>query len=352
MLNIDSIWRAYCASGKRHIFITGNRGSGKTTLFDKFTLKTYIKTCAIPKDYVEMQIYPSKEKGIIGVYDANIGGISNKMRPCDDVISMFGVNGINQLIKTNEDFVGIDEIGYIESQNEAYKSAVNDLLSVKNVIAVVRKQNDITFLCDLINRNDAFVVDMNNITNNIGCIIMASGEGKRFGENKLLADFDGEPLINSILKATDIFENRVIVTKHKEIADIAEELGIECIFHNYPNRNDTVRLGIEKMYNCDYCIFCQADQPLVSKDSLWGMSILTQNSNSKIVRAAFADVEGAPVIFPKRCFDELLCLPEGKGGRYLIKKNGETTLKYMVSRREELMDIDTRDDLERLLKLK
>ena len=29
----------------------------------------------------------------------------------------------------------------------------------------------------------------------LGCVIMASGEGKRFGSNKMLADIYGEPLI-------------------------------------------------------------------------------------------------------------------------------------------------------------
>lgn len=29
----------------------------------------------------------------------------------------------------------------------------------------------------------------------LGCVIMASGEAKRFGSNKMLADIYGEPLI-------------------------------------------------------------------------------------------------------------------------------------------------------------
>ena len=29
----------------------------------------------------------------------------------------------------------------------------------------------------------------------LGCVIMASGEGKRFGSNKMLADIFGKPLI-------------------------------------------------------------------------------------------------------------------------------------------------------------
>ena len=32
-------------------------------------------------------------------------------------------------------------------------------------------------------------------TPHLGCVIMASGLGTRFGGNKLMADFDGQPLI-------------------------------------------------------------------------------------------------------------------------------------------------------------
>ena len=44
---------------------------------------------------------------------------------------------------------------------------------------------------------------------------MASGMSKRFGSNKLLADFHGEPMIMRILRATDgLFTRRVVVTRH------------------------------------------------------------------------------------------------------------------------------------------
>ena len=37
----------------------------------------------------------------------------------------------------------------------------------------------------------------------IGCVIMASGLGKRFGGNKLMADFHGKPMIQRSLNATE-----------------------------------------------------------------------------------------------------------------------------------------------------
>ena len=37
----------------------------------------------------------------------------------------------------------------------------------------------------------------------VGCVIMASGASRRFGSNKLLADFCGEPMLCRAFAATD-----------------------------------------------------------------------------------------------------------------------------------------------------
>ncbi len=81
----------------------------------------------------------------------------------------------------------------------------------------------------------------------LACVLMASGLGQRFGGNKLLAPFHGEPLICRILKATDLplFSRRVVVTRHPEIAKLCEEMGIQTVLHSFPYRSDTVRLGVE-----------------------------------------------------------------------------------------------------------
>ena len=62
---------------------------------------------------------------------------------------------------------------------------------------------------------------------NIACIIMASGEGKRFGGNKLLSPFRGEPLYRRIIRTTSAlpFSDRLVVTRHMEIAAWCRDTG-------------------------------------------------------------------------------------------------------------------------------
>ena len=61
-----------------------------------------------------------------------------------------------------------------------------------------------------------------------GCVIMASGLGKRFGGNKLMADFHGKPMIQRALDATEgLFTRRVVVTRHESVAELCREQNVE-----------------------------------------------------------------------------------------------------------------------------
>ena len=53
----------------------------------------------------------------------------------------------------------IDEIGYLEEFSYKYQEAIRSLLETKRVVAAVRKEN-LKFLNELINRSDAFVLDL------------------------------------------------------------------------------------------------------------------------------------------------------------------------------------------------
>lgn len=188
----------------------------------------------------------------------------------------------------------------------------------------------------------------NNIK--IGLVIMASGLGKRFGGNKLMATLGDKPLIRWILDSSvGLYEKRVVVTRNKEVAKLCNDASIDCINHELPNRNDTVRLGLSYMINeVDYCFFVPGDQPLITTKSLEKLIIEAKNNKNKIVRASSGDIVGAPIGFPKEYFDELLKLPAGKGGNYIASHHESAVVKVKLQDANELRDIDTVEDLEQI----
>ena len=183
----------------------------------------------------------------------------------------------------------------------------------------------------------------------VGCVIMASGLGKRFGGNKLMADFGGQPMIARILAATEgIFDRRVVVTRHEDVALLCRKQGIEVVLHDLPNRNDTVRLGLEAVGDVDGCLFCPGDQPLLRKETVAALVSDWKKEADFICRTVFENQPGAPILFPKWAFPELLSLPEGKGGGLLTKKYPERVRLHPVRDRYELIDVDTRENLMKL----
>ena len=183
----------------------------------------------------------------------------------------------------------------------------------------------------------------------IGCVIMASGLGKRFGGNKLMADFHGKPMIQCALDATaGLFSKRVVVTRHESVSALCREQNVDVVLHDLPHRSDTVRLGLEALGDLDACMFLPGDQPLLRRETV-AMLLETWKSNPDcMIRPAFEDSEGSPVLFPAWTFPELKNLPEGKGGGVVIKNHPHELIRISLSDPVELADADTPETLERL----
>ena len=182
-----------------------------------------------------------------------------------------------------------------------------------------------------------------------GCVIMASGLGKRFGGNKLMADFHGQPMIARILAATQgLFTQRVVVTRNAETAGFCQAQGVPVVLHDQPGRNDTVRLGLEAVGPVEGCLFCPGDQPLLRRETVAALVQAWRGEPDAIWRPEAEGRPGAPILFPKWAFPGLLALPEGKGGGFLVKKYPERVRTLPVRDKYELMVADTPADLQLL----
>ena len=181
---------------------------------------------------------------------------------------------------------------------------------------------------------------------NVGCVIMASGLGKRFGSNKLMADFQGKPMILQALQASEGLSNhRVVVTRHEEIAALCRQQGVKVLLHDLPHRSDTVRLGLEALEDLDGCLFLPADQPLLRRKTIDNLVQQWTQNQEAILRPVCNGTPGSPVLFPKWTFAELLSLPEGKGGGWVMKNHPEAITELPIADPYELMDADTPETL-------
>ena len=330
--------------------LTGVRGSGKTTLLSKLFphLLPGITTWAEPYQSVYMKENLTGAAVKIAQYNPSVQGTDAKMVLCGNEMCSFGIPVLNRCIQEESDWVSIDEIGFLEETCEPYKNALRDLFEQKQVVAVVRKQ-DLPFLNELRNRQDVFLVDLDQPFGISGCVIMASGLGKRFGGNKLMADFHGTPLIQRVLDATEgLFAKRIVVTRHETVAALCKARDVPVVLHELPHRSDTVRLGLEAIGDVENCMFCPGDQPLLSKDTIASLLLCAASKPEAIWRTCWESNPGSPVLFPQWAFPELRTLPEGKGGGWVICNHPENCEKLYVSDPLELVDADTPEVLENL----
>ena len=350
-LTADCIWNSFRSSGKRHLILTGSRGSGKTTLLKALFPDPLpgLTTWAKPKQAVYLRDNFTQKTVQVGIFDATLPGPGNQMVLLQDSFTSLGVATLERCMESDSPWISIDEIGYLEALCESYHEALHKLLEKKQVAAVIRKQS-LPFLEELCSREDAFVVDLDDPFGNVGCVIMASGLGKRFGGNKLMADFHGQPMVCRILDATEgIFAKRVVVTRSEEVASLCQERDIQTVLHSLPHRSDTVRLGLEAISGTDRCMFTTSDQPLLRKETIAALALVSKNDSNIIWRTSCNGAHGSPVVFPKWSFPELLDLPEGNGGSFVVKKHPEHLRTVNVRDMYELKDVDSPEDLSDLL---
>ncbi|MCQ2527411.1 MAG: nucleoside-triphosphatase [Lachnospiraceae bacterium] len=151
---------------KKHIVISGAIGSGKSTLLkslrDKMGLGDNapgLITWSVKEKAVYMCKVGSDETVVVGEYNPRSLLPRNRMQPVQDGFNINGVSMLEAMINGASEWVTIDEIGYLERDCQPYIDKLMELFERKRVIAVVRKQ-DIKHINDIMNRDDALVIDL------------------------------------------------------------------------------------------------------------------------------------------------------------------------------------------------
>ena len=185
----------------------------------------------------------------------------------------------------------------------------------------------------------------------IGCVVMAAGDARRFGENKLAMEVGGRTLVRRALEAVpgEAFRTVAVVTQYPEVEALAEGFGFLPVRNPHPDWgiSHTIRLGLESLGGCAAAMFLVSDQPLLKRESVKALVELWRSQPEKIAALAHGGVRGNPCVFPARFFPELLELREDHGGNTVIRRHEEDLVLLEVPE-EELTDVDTPEALKGL----
>jgi len=180
----------------------------------------------------------------------------------------------------------------------------------------------------------------------IGAVVLAAGEGRRFGGNKLLVTVDGEPVITRVLRALDGIERVVVVGAHVE--ELMQYLRSEVVIYN-PNYREgmstSIKLGLRFFQDYDAVLIVLGDMPLITRETI-NKIINAYHEGCTAVIPTHRGLRGNPVLIHRSLFNELMRLRGDVGARELLK--GRADVCYVECGPEVIMDIDTLDDLARI----
>lgn len=187
-------------------------------------------------------------------------------------------------------------------------------------------------------------------------VIMASGHGKRFGSNKLLAEFRGRPLIENLFAAlpAERFEKTVVVSLYDEVLEIAEKYGFEGV-KNRDTTDDTavtVRLGCENAApGSEGLMFFAGDQPFLRKETVETLVCEFSLDKTRIVLPVCGGKRGNPVIFPADLLGELSSLRKDGRGRDVIRTHPDRVSEIVFESPGDFFDIDYKEDIKNAEKM-
>lgn len=188
----------------------------------------------------------------------------------------------------------------------------------------------------------------------IAAVILAAGRGTRMaGENKLLAQVEGRPVVRRVVEAALASASRpvIVVTGHESGRIEAALRGLPVMLvHNerfQEGMAGSVRTGIAAVpRNAGGAILLLADMPLVSQHLIDAQIAAFAPERGRLIVVPVRDGRrGNPVLWSRRFFPELCALEGDVGARHLIAAHGEAVCEVEVAGEAAFLDVDTPDAL-------
>jgi CTP:molybdopterin cytidylyltransferase MocA len=183
----------------------------------------------------------------------------------------------------------------------------------------------------------------------IGGVLLAAGEGRRFGGPKQLALLDGRPLIEhalaALLAVPAIDPVVVVLGAHADrIRADADLRGADVVVCPdwAEGQSASLRAGVAALGEVEAAVITLADQPFITPQVIAG--ILGCRGRHLAVRATYDSRPGHPVLLERRLLDHVPELEGDVGARKLLI--GPHVRPWECGRLCDPIDIDTPERLQ------
>lgn len=198
----------------------------------------------------------------------------------------------------------------------------------------------------------------------LALILLAAGDSRRFGGNKLLTPFRGRPMYQYIAEEVDklpqdLFYEKLVVTQYEEIGRDLIGRGYRVVVNEESalGISHSIHLALEALKGEDgvspcggeaenpsepaFC-FAVCDQPYLKADTIEGLVRGWESSGKGIGCLCNMGEFGNPAIFSEKYRTELLALKGDVGGKRVLRRHIDDLYLHEVDDGLELVDIDVR----------
>jgi molybdenum cofactor cytidylyltransferase len=189
----------------------------------------------------------------------------------------------------------------------------------------------------------------------IGAVILAAGESSRMGEPKQLLQLGGKTLLEQVLGNVRTAKvNDIVLVLGFAAEAIAQQVAIEgvkvVINESYEQgMGSSLRVGLSALDPLtEATLIVLADQPFVRSQTLDQIIDRYRQSNAQIVIPMYQGFRGNPVLLDRSVFPEVMALSGDIGCRAIFGDHLEGIVKVPVDDIGILLDIDSKDDFEKL----
>ena len=187
----------------------------------------------------------------------------------------------------------------------------------------------------------------------ISAIVLAAGEGKRFGGTKQLELVSGKPLVQfAIDAAAEAGVGEIVVVLGHDAQRVRDALDLPETARTVVNERyeqgqaTSLAAGLGVLDDSsDAAVVLLADQPGITAEDVRALARMYALRRTPVVRLMFRDAPG-PALLSREIWHEVLALEGDTGARTLIDAHPELVEEIHVDEAAPV-DVDMREDLER-----